>query len=172
MRIILRICELFIYNNMINNRIDELINYFSQGNKSLFSKQIGVTPSVIGNITGERKGNPSFDVINKIINAFVNINANWLITGHGEMLQTAIPIESIQSVSPPNDDIIVFFKEQLKEKDIKIEKQAQEIGALKNQNIQLRDQVMGLDQRILKLSVSLSQFQSTAGDAPSVPAPL
>lgn len=157
---------------MINNRIDELINYFSQGNKSLFSKQIGVTPSVIGNITGERKGNPSFDVINKIINAFVNINANWLITGHGEMLQTAIPIESIQSVSPPNDDIIVFFKEQLKEKDIKIEKQAQEIGALKNQNIQLRDQVMGLDQRILKLSVSLSQFQSTAGDAPSVPAPL
>lgn len=117
----------------------------------------------------DKKGNIGSDKCERIIYLYPDINPEWLLTGQGEMLRTAILIESIQSVSPPpNDDIITLLKEQLKEKDTKIEIQAQEIGELRSDNRQLKEQIMGLDQQILKLSISLSKFQSTAGDAPSV----
>lgn len=42
---------------MINERMMELINEVSKGNKRAFSKLVGVTPTVIENIVGTRKGN-------------------------------------------------------------------------------------------------------------------
>jgi transcriptional regulator with XRE-family HTH domain len=73
---------------MINNRIKLLIKELCNNNNSAFARQIGVAPSVVGNIVGERQGNPSFEVLQKIINAFANvINVDWLINGEGEMLK-------------------------------------------------------------------------------------
>lgn len=72
---------------MISDRIEAIIAHFCKGNKSLFAQQIGVRPSVIGNITGERKGNPSFEVIQKILNAFASINPDWFILNKGSMLR-------------------------------------------------------------------------------------
>lgn len=70
----------------INDRIQEIIDSLYSGNKRAFSLAIGVSPSVIENIVGKRKSNPSFDVTNKIINSIENINIEWLMTGNGKMM--------------------------------------------------------------------------------------
>jgi hypothetical protein len=74
-------------SSTINQRFEKLINEFFGGNKSEFSRTIGVRPSVIGNMLGERKGNPSFDVIQKVIDTIVSVSPDWLLTGKGSMLR-------------------------------------------------------------------------------------
>lgn len=71
----------------INKRFEFIINSVYNGNQSAFAKAIGVTPTVIANVVGARKGKPSFDVISKIC-ANANISAEWLLTGCGPMLKT------------------------------------------------------------------------------------
>lgn len=80
---------------MINDRIHELIIYFAEGNKRRFSQLTSLSPSVIENLVGSRQGKPSFDVLEKIVCAFADINADWLITGRGEMLLGKSISESI-----------------------------------------------------------------------------
>lgn len=70
----------------INERLLDVISVLYKGNKSTFASAIGVTPSVIDNITGKRQGKPSFEVLNKI-SAIKEINIEWLITGQGDMLK-------------------------------------------------------------------------------------
>lgn len=69
----------------IKERYDALIVHFSGGNKSAFAKKIKVGATVIENIVGKRQTNPSFEVLEKTIFAFENLNADWLLTGRGEM---------------------------------------------------------------------------------------
>lgn len=74
----------------IKDRIKILIKYFCNGKKSNFAQMIGVTPSVVGNITGKRNGNPSFEVIHKILSAYPEINPEWFIMGTGEMIKESL----------------------------------------------------------------------------------
>jgi len=71
----------------INNRIELLIKELGLNNNS-FSNKIGVNSTVIHNITKGRNS-PSFDIMNKIVLTFDNINSEWLLTGEGEMLKDA-----------------------------------------------------------------------------------
>ncbi|ASZ11069.1 S24 family peptidase [Chitinophaga pendula] len=71
----------------VNQRVKKIIDDLYSGNKRAFATAIGVAPTVIENIVGTRKGNPSFDVCQKIISANANISTDWLITGIGEMLK-------------------------------------------------------------------------------------
>lgn len=71
---------------MINDRMFELIKHFADGNKRRFSQLTNLSPSVIENLVGSRQGKPSFDVLEKIILAFADINTGWLMTGRGKML--------------------------------------------------------------------------------------
>lgn len=155
------------------DRLLQVFDYYNIKNVTSFAcDYLGYKSPEKINRLKDGNNKPSYDILCDISNKFDSVDIKWLITGQGEMLRTAILIESIQSVSPPpNDDIITLLKEQLKEKDTKIEIQAQEIGELRSDNRQLKEQIMGLDQQILKLSISLSKFQSTAGDAQSVHAP-
>lgn len=69
----------------IQDRIFELIKHTSNNNKSRFSTTIGVSPTVIENIVGTRGSKPSYDVLEKIIHSFVNLNIEWLMTGQGKV---------------------------------------------------------------------------------------
>ena len=68
----------------VKERFDFLINHYAKGNKRAFSSMIEVSPSVVENIVGTRGGNPSFEVLQKILYAFEHINPKWLIAGQGE----------------------------------------------------------------------------------------
>ena len=51
---------------------------------SQFADKIGVQRSSVSHVLSGRN-KPGFDFIHKILNAFPGINADWLITGYGEM---------------------------------------------------------------------------------------
>jgi hypothetical protein len=97
----------------INLRIAKIIEHYGL-NKNSFSKRIGIDNNVtIGNIVGGRLNKPSFEVLEKIMLLFDSINAEWLITGKGEMLKVQasdnIPImqkDAICAMCQSKDQII------------------------------------------------------------------
>lgn len=82
----------------------QIVTQFCNDKKSNFAQMIGVTPSVVGNITGERNGNPSFEVLQKILNAFPEINPEWLILGNGAMLKEEQEITHLNNSATINQE--------------------------------------------------------------------
>nr|WP_264846782.1 helix-turn-helix transcriptional regulator [Capnocytophaga catalasegens] len=78
------------------------------GNQKKFAEMIGFAPQVISNIVSGRKSKPSFDVLNAVLSSFVDVNAEWLITGKGEMLKS----EAKKEVVTPNNDKYVAMLEK------------------------------------------------------------
>jgi transcriptional regulator with XRE-family HTH domain len=60
--------------------IQETLGY----NTRQFAIELGISPAVLGNITRYRQNNPSFEMINRILQRFPRINAEWLIMGTGQ----------------------------------------------------------------------------------------
>jgi hypothetical protein len=116
----------------IKDRYDALIVHFANKNKSAFAKKIKVSPTVLENIVGTRQTNPSFEVLQKTLFAFEEVNAAWLITGKGDML-----IEK-HDVTFSNPDFILAL---LKEKDKELTKMAKEVGSLQEQLKHLKSKI-------------------------------
>lgn len=75
---------------LVSDRIKLIIKALDLNNNS-FSKAIGLTNNVtIGRIVNENR-EPSYDVLQKIIQTFGSINANWLLTGAGNMFIEVTP---------------------------------------------------------------------------------
>ena len=81
----------------IIDRLQEIIDYAGL-NVSSFAKKIGVVDQTIRGIVVQRRNKPGFDILAKILQTFTWINAEWLITGKGEMIKqettakTEIPV--------------------------------------------------------------------------------
>lgn len=70
--------------NTISDRIFLLISKLGY-NKRTFSQEIGLSNDVtIGRIVNEQR-EPSYKILSSIIQTFGNVNANWLMTGKGDM---------------------------------------------------------------------------------------
>jgi transcriptional regulator with XRE-family HTH domain len=69
----------------MKNRIQKFLEV-EQISASKFADEIGVQRSSISHILSGRN-NPSLEVIQKILTNFDYINAEWLITGKGEMFK-------------------------------------------------------------------------------------
>ena len=67
----------------INERFETIIQVLFQGNKRAFAKAVGISPTVVENVVGARKGKPSYDVLEKVC-ANANISAEWLLFGTGK----------------------------------------------------------------------------------------
>lgn len=71
----------------MKERVEAIIKHYCRSNKALFACKIGVTPTVVSNLTGGREGNPSFSVTQKILSTFPDINPDWFLLGKGSMLR-------------------------------------------------------------------------------------
>lgn len=108
----------------ILDRIKEIIT--TEGiNVASFARKIGMGDQVIRNIVVQRRNNPSFEVLYKIIEAYPMISAEWLLTGKGTMKKEQL------NISAPPTEAIVELITYLKEKDLKIEQLIQENMSLK-----------------------------------------
>ncbi len=86
----------------INDRMQEIVDVYFDGNKAAFAKKIGIAPTSITNYLGkQRASKPSADLLEKIVNS-LDIDAMWLLTGKGRMDRTSIDEQRIKSSS---DDI-------------------------------------------------------------------
>lgn len=85
----------------INEKIDAIIKMLFSGNKRAFAKYIGISPTVVENIVGTRKGKPSFDVLQKIC-ANANISAEWLLLGTDDTLKNVFNIRKDLKIPSAN----------------------------------------------------------------------
>ena len=88
----------------INERFETIIQVLFGGNKRAFANAVGISPTVVENVVGARKGKPSYDVLEKVC-ANANISAEWLILGKGELVSDMINIRKNLKLSStsPND---------------------------------------------------------------------
>lgn len=83
----------------INDRMQEIVDVYFDGNKAAFAKKIGIAPTSITNYLGkQRASKPSADLLEKIVNS-LDIDAMWLLTGKGRMGRTSIDEQRIESSS-------------------------------------------------------------------------
>ena len=103
-------------------RIEALISYYSEGNKSMFGRLLGLQPSSITNWI--RRDVLDFELV---YSKCAGLNPHWLLTGEGEMLLAPKPpMEAPPTIAQPSDsafDVIVSA----------MQKQAQELGVLQYQ---------------------------------------
>lgn len=69
---------------MINDRIAALIDDLGV-TPNRFSDSISVNPTVIHNIIKGRRSKPSYDVLEKIISSYKELNTEWLLKGNGRV---------------------------------------------------------------------------------------
>lgn len=73
-----------------NERIKKVIDFYCDGNELLFSNEIGISQPRINRLFNKDSRNnkyplPSFEIIQAITNKFIDVSAEWLLTGRGEM---------------------------------------------------------------------------------------
>ncbi len=100
----------------INERFETIIKVLFAGNKRAFAFHIGVSPTVVENVVGTRKGKPSFDFLEKVC-ANANVSAEWLIMGKGEMLEDMFEFRKTPMIFHSDSDIYENKKCNKKNKD-------------------------------------------------------
>ena len=145
----------------INERFEIIIQILCNGNKRAFAKAVGISPTVVENIVGTRKGKPSYDVLVKVCSN-ANISAEWLLLGLGDKFADAFEFRKslhISSKDVPDSDfevenkeyerelaeqtanlesaLVSHLKEDIKNKSAEIRELYEEIGRLKEGNAQL-----------------------------------
>lgn len=83
----------------INERFEAIIQTLYGGNKRAFAKAVCVSPTVIENVVGSRRGKPSYDVLYKVC-ANANISAEWLLCGKGDMMTKSTESINIKVMGP------------------------------------------------------------------------
>lgn len=79
-------------------RLQALIDYYDNGNKSQFAKRLGITAQGLSTWISRN----SFD-IETIFSKCENISAEWLLTGKGDMLKPASTNADSTIATPPYD---------------------------------------------------------------------
>lgn len=106
----MQIYTIFVYMNNNGERIAKIIQQFCES-KADFARKVGEKPQTVSNWVARDNGN---NVLNKIVEAFPQINKDWLMTGHGDMLisgnkVTAPQISYTKGVPYYNVDFIGGF---------------------------------------------------------------
>lgn len=139
-----------------NQRVKNVIDFTTKGNVLQFSKEIGISQPRINRLFSidTRSGKyplVSFEIVQAIINKFVNINAEWLLTGEGEMLKNAPAPELAPQESHAGAD---RYTALLEDKIALLEKN----NALQErENTYLSEKIKGLENTIKELKSKLQK---------------
>lgn len=102
----------------INERLSLLIKALGLNNNS-FAKKLDVNPAVTFNIIEGRRTKPSYDLLEKIVFTFDNINLYWLLKGEGDMFRQNLtplkPAANTETAPDRRDEFIELLKKQLEE---------------------------------------------------------
>lgn len=83
--------EVSIMQESINERIKAIADELFNGNMNELCRVARIKQATMSNIVAGRMSKPSFDVINSIIDN-IGIDANWLISGKGDMTNKGMMI--------------------------------------------------------------------------------
>ena len=86
----------------INDRIKRIVNELFNGNTSSFARQINVPQPTLKDIVGGKLSTPRADVLEKIFgDKSLNISAEWLLGGEGEMIKNISESDSQNDIQLP-----------------------------------------------------------------------
>ena len=106
----------------------DLIDHYSNGNKTLFSKKLGVTPQTISSWISRN----TFDK-ELIFAKCENIRAEWLLTGEGSLLKEETP--AIQMLSHPKVPDRIIDQQAINLYDVEAAANLKTLFTNKDQNI-------------------------------------
>ena len=93
----------------VQERIRKIADELFNGNISAFCR--AVKQPTMNTILGERQSKPSYDVLSSIVNAeALNISAQWLLTGKGEMFKSSSPKEELTPIT--NERLLSIIESQ------------------------------------------------------------
>ena len=88
----------------MSNRLKKWLKF--KGLKaSVFADRIGVNRATVSHVLSNRN-KPSIDFIQKLLIVFPDLNANWLITGSGEM--NSLNSESEKDIRSINKIVVLY----------------------------------------------------------------
>lgn len=169
----------------INERFESIIKVLFNGNKRAFALHIGVSPTVVENVVGTRRGKPSFDFLEKVC-ANANISAEWLLMGKGEMLMDMFEFRKTpmvfhsdperyteEGVDEKSDDIETLQNSPKSDSKVNQDKEANEILLTllkdKDESIgNLREEIGRLKERIAQLEQEKNDSEESSQVAPRV----
>lgn len=168
-----------------NQRVKNVIDFTTKGNVLQFSKEIGISQPRINRLFSidTRSGKyplVSFEIVQAIINKFVNINAEWLLTGEGEMLKNAPAPELAPQESHAGAD---RYTALLEDKIALLEKNnasleytisiQEKITTSQEREIQRQqEKITSKDQEIQRLKEKITQLKKEAKSHVFSPAPV
>ena len=100
---------------LISDRIQILITSKAAGSQVKFAEAVGIGESQVSNIT-TKKHAPGFQTLSRIVNAYPDINARWLLTGHGSLMASDREDATFRDLLDSKDEIIRLLKQQLQAK--------------------------------------------------------
>ena len=95
----------------MKDKLQLLINSESNLTRSAFAEMLEIQPATISHILSGRN-KPSYELLQKILLRFPNVNADWLIADRGEMLRDAslspsgIPRAGMAQSAPDAGDMV------------------------------------------------------------------
>jgi len=155
----------------VGQRILEFINESGIMQKD-FCEKAGISPPYLSQIK-HGKHNPSFDMINKILNAYPELNRTWLLKGTGEMLNTLKGIENIKlkdtsmtQVPTPtyqSDNSLMTATINATRFEMLYEGEKRDTKRLSDENSQLRAKIEEANKRIEAMLEQIQESSSTSG---------
>lgn len=131
----------------INRRFIEAINSLLQDKgltKSGIAQSLGIKPAKFSEILNNRM-NVGTDTLALLCDLY-SFNANWLLLGEGGMLKPgqlkgrtkpAIAVPKLPDFPMTSEGVCEMFMAMMREKDLRFQEQAEEIGRLKERIAQL-----------------------------------
>lgn len=71
----------------VNKRIEILVLHLCKGRQKAFADRIGLSAQNLHAVIGVRQTRPGSEILEKIADAFSDVNPDWLLTGNGAMLR-------------------------------------------------------------------------------------
>jgi len=95
-------------------KLHDVVQIKAENNQSVFSDMIGLTKGQVSNILNKKHA-PGFHTLSRIIRAFPDISARWLLTGEGSVVSNEREDQSLRELVKSKDEIIGLLKNQLQE---------------------------------------------------------
>lgn len=101
----------------VSERLAQIVEA-SELSKSQFARTTGLSPQNVYDFISGRKGDPSYGVIKKILDRYPNINANWLISGSGSMLNDST--HSLYADESAHLDVTQYMEQIIKQSETQL----------------------------------------------------
>ena len=105
----------------INKRLRQIAEYYGLSRYADFAKKTGLKHQTVSNyLKGKQK--PDVDRLTLIMQSFEDVNANWLLTGEGDMIlnhdnkvkeQDILNLQDLRALLDSKDKIIALQQEKI-----------------------------------------------------------